>query len=493
MSLVLSPHAPTVDLPEGVSHIDGKPAAHPDDGELLRLNPATGAPLGAVALAGEAGADHAVTAARAALPSWRALAPAARRALLLRIADALDEGRDELAALQTLEMGQIFKATRLAASVASEWFRYYAGWVDKLDGTVASFDPADSLDYTVAEPYGVVAAVVPFNGPLIAASIKLAPALAAGNTVVLKPSELAPFSLLRMVALCEEAGLPPGVVNVLTGGAEAGQALCRHPGVDKISFTGGPVAAEAVGVAAARRPVPLLMELGGKSAAVVFADTDPASAGRLSATLALAQNAGQGCFLPTRLLVERPIYDAVVDAAVATAAGYRLGDPFDPATKIGPVVSEAACRRILTIVERARSEQHGRLCTGGGRPDGVLAAGSFVEPTIFADVDNASPLAQEEIFGPVLAVSAFDDEDEAVALANGTGYGLAGYVHTRDLARAHRVAGRLEAGYVSVNGMALLAPSAPFGGWKGSGFGKEGGRRGIEEFQRVKNVYVSLR
>ncbi|MCA1844563.1 MAG: aldehyde dehydrogenase family protein [Actinobacteria bacterium] len=493
MSLVSSPHAPTIDVPEGVSHIDGKPAVHPDDGELMRLNPATGTPLGAVALAGEAGADHAVSAARAALAAWRGQSAAARRSVLLRIADTLEENSVELAALQTLEMGQIFKATRFAASAAAEWFRYYAGWVDKLDGAVASFDPADSLDYTVAEPYGVVAAIVPFNGPLIAASLKLAPALAAGNTVVLKPSELAPFSLLRMAALCEEAGLPPGVLNILTGGGEAGQALCRHPDVDKISFTGGPVAAKAVGMAAVERYVPLLMELGGKSAAVVFADTDPASAGRLAATLALAQNAGQGCFLPTRLLVERPIYDAVVDAAVATAAGYRLGDPFDPATKIGPVVSESACQRIVSVMERARAEKHGRLCTGGGRPGGDLAAGSFVEPTIFADVDNTSPLAQDEIFGPVLAITAFDDEDEAVALANGTGYGLAGYVHTRDLARSHRVAGRLEAGYVSVNGMALLAPSAPFGGWKGSGFGTEGGRRGIEEFQRVKNVYVSLR
>ena len=457
------------------------------------VDPATGTALAEIALAGPGEIEAAVAAARAAFPGWRRTAPGARRDTLRRIADALEAHTDELAALVTLEIGQPFRAARAGVGGAVEWFRYYAGWADKLEGIVAPVAPGSVLDYTIPEPYGVVAAIIPWNGPVISLALKVAPALAAGNCVVLKPSELAPFSSLRAGALALEAGLPPGVLNVVPGAAAAGDALCRHPQVGKISFTGGGATARAVVTAAAEEHTPVVLELGGKSASLVFADADVASVGKLAAILGLAQNSGQGCFLPTRLLVERSVYDAVIERVVATAQGIRLGDPFDPGTSMGPVVTEEASARIVGTVERAVREGAGRLCTGGRRAGGDLARGFFVEPTVVADADPTAPLAREEIFGPVLAVLPFDGEEEAVALANGTRYGLAGYVWTNDLRRAHRVAGALEAGYVSVNGMAPLPPAAPFGGWNASGHGQEGGRAGIEEFLRTKNVHVSLR
>jgi len=462
-------------------------------GNWTHVNPATGRATAEVPLAGPVEVDGAVAAAREAVPGWRAQTPALRRDLLLRLAELMAAAGDELAALTSLEMGQPYRAARAGVAGAVEWFRYYAGWADKVDGVVAPVAPGVALDYVVSEPYGVVAAIVPWNGPVISLALKVAPALAAGNTVVLKPPELAPFSSLRFAALASQAGLPAGVLNVIPGGAAAGEALCRHPGVGKISFTGGCDTGRAVAVAAAEHHTPVVLELGGKSASLVFADTDPATTGKLAALLGVAQNSGQGCFLPTRLLVERPVYDAVVERVTEVASGLRLGDPFDPATNMGPVVSESACARILAVIDTAADTKAGRLCCGGRRAGGDLGDGFFVEPTVFADADPASALVQDEIFGPVLAIAPFDTEEEAVGLANATRYGLAGYVWTDDLRRAHRVAAALEAGYVSVNGMAPLPPAAPFGGWKASGQGVEGGRAGIAEFLRPKNVFVSLR
>jgi aldehyde dehydrogenase (NAD+) len=480
-------------LPRPALLIGGESIDAATGGSWTHINPATGRRTADVPLAGPAEVDAAVTAAREAFPGWRDRAPAERRDTLARLADLIAGAADELAALQTLEMGQPYRAARAGMAGAAEWFRYYAGWADKVDGVVAPVLPGAALDYVVSEPYGVVAAIVPWNGPIISLALKVAPALAAGNAVVLKPPELAPFSSLRFAALAEQAGLPAGVLNVIPGGPVAGEALCRHPGVGKISFTGGSDTGRAVAVAAAEHHTPVVLELGGKSASLIFADTDPAVTGKLAALLGVAQNSGQGCFLPTRLLVERPVYDAVVDQVMAVASGLRLGDPFDPATNMGPVVSEAACARILALIETAADTKAGRLCCGGQRAGGDLADGFFVEPTVFADADPMSTLVQDEIFGPVLAVMPFDTEEEAVALANATRYGLAGYVWTNDLRRAHHVAAALEAGYVSVNGMAPLPPAAPFGGWKASGHGVEGGRAGIAEFLRPKNIFVSLR
>jgi len=453
------------------------------------VHPATGETYAELPLAGPAEVDAAVAAARAAFPAWRALAPASRRDLLHRLAGTLREHTDELAALVTLEMGMPLRSSAAGVAQAAEWFAHYAGWADKISGVTVPAAPGAVHDYTALSPRGVVAAIIPWNGPVIALALKVAPALAAGNCVVLKPSELAPFSSVRLAALLAAAGLPRGVLSVVGGGPDVGERLVGHDGVDLVSFTGGDRAGRAVGRAAAERHLPAVLELGGKSASLVFDDVDPVRAGKLGVTLGAVQNSGQGCFLPTRLLVHRGSYHAVLDAAVAAAGRARIGDPFDPGTSMGPVVSTAAAERILGVVRAARDRGDGRLVAGGTRVD---RPGSFVAPTVFADVDPASPLAQEEVFGPVLAVTPFDDEDEAVALANGTRFGLAGYLWTADLARAHRVAGRLDAGYVSVNGMAGLPPGAPFGGWKASGHGTEGGPDGLREYLRTKNIHIQL-
>ncbi|MDT7753197.1 MAG: aldehyde dehydrogenase [Pseudonocardiales bacterium] len=475
-------------LPKATSFIGDAPAAGSAEQRSF-VHPADGLGYAELALAGTAEVDAAVAAAREAWPAWRALAPAARRDLLYRLAGTIREHATELAALVSLEMGMPLRASVAGVEQAAEWFAHYAGWADKIGGVTVPAAPGSVHDYTAVSPRGVVAAIIPWNGPVIAAALKVAPALAAGNCVVLKPSELAPFSTVRLAALLAESGLPAGVLGVVGGGPAAGERLVGHDGVDMISFTGGNSAGQAVGRAAARRHLPAVLELGGKSASIVFDDVDPTRAGKLAAILGVVQNSGQGCFLPTRLLVHRSSYDDVLLAVAAAVGKVRLGDPFAAGTSMGPVVNGAAADRIHGVIDAARTRGDGLLLVGGDR---VPGAGSFVAPTVFSDVDPASPLAQEEIFGPVLAVTAFDDEDEAVALANGTRYGLAGYLWTADLARAHRVAERLDAGYVSVNGMAGLPPAAPFGGWKASGHGTEGGLDGLREYLRTKNVHVQL-
>jgi acyl-CoA reductase-like NAD-dependent aldehyde dehydrogenase len=379
-----------------------------------------------------------------------------------------------------------------SGAYTAAWTRYYAGWVDKLEGQVVPVYGADALDYVVPEPYGVIGAIVPWNGPMMGMGQKVVPALAAGNTVVTKPPEIAPFGALMFAELALEAGLPPGACNVVPGGAVAGQALVRHPGVNKVSFTGGVDTARAVIAAAADNVVPLTLELGGKSANVVFPDADLDSAASVAAMLGAVLLSGQGCALPTRCYVHDDVYDDVVARIVAQVQSVPVGDPLDPSVLMGPVVTEAACARILGVIERAVTDGAGTLLTGGERLAGPLADGYYVAPTVFVDVDHHSELAQREIFGPVLSVLRFRDEDEVIAKANDNPFGLAAYVHTRDVARAHRVARRLEVGTVTVNGFPGMSPSAPFGGFKQSGYGREGGRAGIEEFVRPKNVVVGL-
>ncbi|MGW5147440.1 aldehyde dehydrogenase family protein [Rhodococcus koreensis] len=478
-------------LPSAAAFIDGHWFDGTGGATHVHVNPATGQELGTWTLPSADDVDWAVRSAAQAQQDWIALRPSARRDLLLELGRQITEHADRLASLVTLEMGMPYRASKAATHAAAEWFRHYAGYADKIEGTVPSVLPASTgLDYTRHSPYGVVAAIIPWNGPVIALALKVAPALAAGNAVVLKPSELGPFSSLYFGSLVAAAGLPAGLVNVIPGGPDVGAALCAHPDVALITFTGGGAAGRSVSEAAAARHVPTVLELGGKSASIVFSDVDVPKTARLAAILGTAQNSGQGCFLPTRLLVERPIYDEVVESVVAAVGKVRLGDPFDAAVAMGPVVDEQACERILGVIRAAEERGDGRLVAGGRRADGALAAGCYVQPTVFVDVDPGSPLAQDEVFGPVLAIIPFDTEEEAVEIANGTRFGLAGYVWTRDLGRAHRVADALDAGYVSVNSLAALPPEAPFGGWKESGRGVEGGRDGLIEFLRVKNVHV---
>lgn len=478
-------------LPPTAAYIGGD-WHQPIGGHLHRhVNPATGEELGTWTLPTVADVDIAVASTVRAQKDWWAMAPAARRDALTRLGQQMEDHSRVLAALVTLEMGMPYRASLAGVLAAAEWFRHYAGYADKIEGAVPPVvGPVAGLDYTRHAPYGVVAAIIPWNGPVIALALKVAPALAAGNGVVLKPSELAPFSSLYFATLLNLAGLPAGIVNVVPGGPEVGAAVCADPRVAMISFTGGGAAGRKVSEAAAARHVPVVLELGGKSASIVFADADVRRASKLAAILGVAQNSGQGCFLPTRLLVERSIYDDVVAGVIVATKTLRLGDPFDAATTMGPVVDATARSRIAGVIDDAAQRGDGTIVAGGSQdPDG-LPVGRYVAATVFADVDPASPLGQDEVFGPVLSIIAFDDEQEAITIANGTRFGLAGYVWTRDLGRAHRVAEALDAGYVSINSMAALPPGAPFGGWKDSGHGVEGGRGGLQEYLRVKNVHV---
>jgi aldehyde dehydrogenase (NAD+) len=479
------------DLPSAAAFIDGEFRAGGGI-EYVHRDPAAGQELRSWRLSGPDDVDDAVASAMRAQRVWQNLDSGRRRDALLSLASAVEAHADTLAGLVSLEMGMPLRASKAGVHAAAEWFRHFAGYADKIEGSVPSVGaPGRGLDYTRYAPHGVVAAIIPWNGPVIALALKLSPALAAGNAVVLKPSELAPFSSLYFASLVVAAGLPVGLVNVVAGGPDVGARLCADPTVAMISFTGGSAGGRAVAETAAARHVPTVLELGGKSASLVFPDADVHRTAKLAAILGIAQNSGQGCFLPTRLLVDRSIYDTVLEGVVSAAAKFRLGDPFADDTTMGPVVDQRSLDRILGVISGARSRGDGRLVHGGGRATAAgLESGHFVEPTIFADVDPDSRLAQDEVFGPVLSVIPFDDEAQAVDIANRTRFGLAGYVWTADLGRAHRVADALQAGYVSVNGMAALPPGAPFGGWKASGYGVEGGRGGLEEYLRLKNVHV---
>jgi acyl-CoA reductase-like NAD-dependent aldehyde dehydrogenase len=478
-------------LPSGALLVGDRWDATTSAGRRDHVNPATGEPLASFALAGPAEIDRAVSAAVAAFPTWRDTPPGRRRDALLELARLIDAADVELAVLRSLETGAPFKRKR-GASLAGEWVRYYAGWADKIEGATIPTSAGPALDYTLLEPYGVVAVLTPWNGGIVSAAMKVVPALAAGNCVVLKPAELAPFGPLRFGELCLQAGVPPGVVNVVPGGADAGAALVADARVGKISFTGGGATARRIFEAASRNLTPVVMELGGKSANLVFADADLDAAAMIAVHAGIGPISGQGCVLPTRLLVEDAVYDEVEARVVALTRALVVGKPFEDGVQMGPVIDEANCARILDVIDHARTEHAGRLLTGGERLGGALARGYFVAPTVFGDVDNASDLAQHEVFGPVLSLVRFQNEDEAVELANGTAYGLGGIVFTNDLHRAHRVAAHLEAGYVGVNGFPPMPPGAPFGGVKQSGFGREGGRAGLDEFLRPKNVYVQL-
>ncbi|MGZ5379675.1 MAG: aldehyde dehydrogenase family protein [Mycobacterium sp.] len=456
------------------------------ENSFQHVNPSTGQVQADVPMAGVGDVDDAVFAARAALGSWRNMRPADRRDVLFRFAQLVRD-YDSWEPIQVLENGMPAQYAASFAQLAYDWTSYYAAWADKLVGEVAASNDTDGFVYTLAEPYGVVAVIITWNAPLLSLAMKLPAALAAGNTIVLKPAEFTPFTAMVFVELARQAGIPDGVINVVTGGPDAGEALVRHPGVDKISFTGGPPTARAIMRGAADHLTPLLFELGGKGANIVFEDADLDEALPFSAMFALA-NSGQGCALPTRLLVARSIYDDVLGRVEAITSAITIGDPLDPENYVGPLINAVALERVQGMVDAALAEGSGRLLLGGKRADGELADGYFMLPTVFVDVDPMSNLAQREVFGPVLSVIPFDSEDDAVRIANGTSYGLTNYVQTRDDRRIKRVVAQLNSGTVGVNTGTCTTHFAPFGGNGLSGFGREGGKAGIDEFVRVKTV-----
>ena len=455
------------------------------------VNPATEETLAEVAEGGAADVDRAVGAARRCFESdeWRGMEPRWRGRLLAAAADLLEARAQEFAELETRQNGKPLFESKIDVAQSVETLRYYGGWADKVGGATLPLAPA-SFVYTLKEPVGVVGAIVPWNFPLNLASWKLAPALAAGCTVVLKPAEETPLTALLFAEIVQAAGFPAGAVNVVAGdGPAAGAALVRHAGVDKIAFTGSTAVGREIMREAAATLTRVSLELGGKSPNLIFADADIAAAVR-GAQTAIFYGKGEVCAAGSRLVVERPVHDQVVEQLAARAKKLVPGDPFEKTTRLGAVVSRRQQQTVLGYIEKGKSE--GAQLVVGGKPAQVNGKGFFVEATVFDGVKPEMTIAREEIFGPVLAVLAFDDVEEGIALANQSMYGLAAGIWTRDVSKAHRVARAIRAGTVWVNTYNLYDSAAPFGGYKQSGFGRDLGREGLDGYLETKTVWIGL-
>jgi aldehyde dehydrogenase (NAD+) len=452
------------------------------------VDPSTERVIAHVAEAGAADIDAAVAAARVALNGeWGQMRAAERGRILLRLAELIRTNQDSLVELESLDSGKPVSAVRRQdLPAALDTLTYYAGWADKINGQLIPARP-DALTYTVREPVGVVGAIIPWNFPLMIGMWKLAPALACGCTVVLKPAELTSLTALRIGELALEAGMPPGVLNVVPGlGRIAGAALVDHPDVDKVTFTGSPTVGRQILRAAAGNLKRVTLELGGKSANIVFADADLEAAVKAAAS-GIFFNSGQVCSAGSRILAHADVYDEVVERLVSRAKSIRVGDPKDPNTSMGPLVSEVQMKRVLDYIEIGKREG-ATLATGGNR---IGHTGYFVSPTVFADVEHAMRISQEEIFGPVASVIPFTDEEDAIRLANGTLYGLAAGVWSADIARVHRMVKRVRAGTVWVNTFGPTDVRLPWGGNRDSGFGREHGEVALENFTEPKVVWIN--
>lgn len=480
-------------LPDTAMLIGANRASAQDGRTIPVEDPATGQIFAHVPAGGAQDVDRAVAAARKAFEgaAWSRMRTLDRARIIENIARKIEDNAAELALLESYDNGKaVHHALAVDVPAAIDIFRYMAGWASKIGGQVnpISGDGRQYHSYSVREPIGVVGQIVPWNYPLAMAAWKVATALAAGCTIVLKPSEVTPMTALRLAELALEAGLPEGVLNVVTGyGHEAGQALVEHPDVDKIAFTGSTRIGKQIVQTAAHDLKRVTLELGGKSPSLIFADADLDKAA-VGAALAIFFNSGQVCLAASRLYVERSVFDRVVEGVAQAARSFKLGHGRDPDTMLGPLVSRAQQQRVLNYIEQGRASG-AEIVTGGGTgPD----AGYFVEPTIFANPDPQSSIVQEEIFGPVLVATPFDDAEEVIKVANDTRYGLAANIWTRDLSRAHLTARRLQAGTVWINTHGMNDPSAPFGGVKESGWGREVGEEGVLAYTETKTITALL-
>ena len=492
----------TVDVPH-TRHpfLDGKLKRMLIDGKWLEaasgktfetFNPATGELLATVAEGDSEDIDRAVDAARRAFEGgWSKFKPFERQNLLLKLADLVDRHFEELANLDTLDMGAPVSRTHAGRLRAVGMLRYYAGQATAIHGeTIENSLPGEITSFTLKEPVGVVGAIIPWNSPLTATIWKIGPALATGCTVVLKPAEEAPLAPLRLAELCQEAGVPPGVVNVVPGyGETAGAALSAHHGVDKVAFTGSHVTGQKIIQASAGNLKRVSLELGGKSPDVVFADAD-LDAAVPGAAMAVFANSGQICSAGTRLFVERKIYEEFSQRVADYGKTLKVGDGRDPEVQVGPLVSVEQLERVTGYLSVGRQEGARPLSGGERLTEGALSKGFFVPPTVFADVKDEMRIAQEEIFGPVISAIPFDDIEEVIKRANNTGFGLGSGLWTRDVTKAHKLARSIRAGSVWINCYQAMDPAVPFGGYKMSGYGRESGKQHVEEYLNVKSVWI---
>nr|WP_298728141.1 aldehyde dehydrogenase family protein [uncultured Steroidobacter sp.] len=462
-----------------------------DGATLDVINPFDGSVITSVAEAKAADVDRAVAAATRAFPAWRAMPAMQRGRLLGKLADAIEAHADELAELESIDTGHPIRDTKgLDVPRTAVTFRYFAGMADKHRGSVVPVE-AGFLNYVQREPVGVVGQIVPWNFPLMFTSWKMGPALAAGNTVVLKPAEITPLSTLKIAQLMAEVGFPPGVVNIIPGfGHTAGQHLAEHPGVHKIAFTGSTAVGRRIVQASAGNLKRVQLELGGKGANIVFADANLPAAINGSA-FAIFHNQGQACIAGSRLLLQEEIAAPFLEGFVKLARSIKLGNPLDPTTEMGPLTSQKQQQSVLTYCEVAR-QQGAEVITGGRKPDGAaLSKGFFVEPTI-VKAQPQDRVCQEEVFGPFVSVTTFKDEAEAIAIANSTEYGLGGGLWTTNLQRAHRLAGAMRAGMVWINSYKRVNPGSPFGGVGSSGYGREMGFEAMHDYTEAKSVWVNV-